>query len=614
MNTRNLQRNAQRSAGRRLLLVLVGLVVFLVYAYATDVTDINLETPQDPQRQAVTTRVLRALAHPDFFVYEEETRSMNIGIRIPCGEVVSDFEFSRDERQILLSPNCANTTQDTIVVTGRGFRPRTSGIIRWHPPGDVQTTRALTSFSTDGEGSFRAEFEMPDIRPHAELQRIEIEEKWRIGLQGLSETSLITIEKIIETIFLALVATTVGTLLAVPVSFLGARNLMMPVGSPLAAVMTGVVALPMGWFVAAQIVRWLLSLAALLDERTGLALLAAAILFLLAWLLVTRGPSVLNPVDDSLQAAVISGLGLLAAALLAFLSLAILAQSGLRAGNWLEDQLGSFAFLGRFLYLMSDAVRVLSPTIAGMICGFAAAMLGSHYGQEAVLRWDKGVTRLFTGIMSALGTFVIIYGIGWFLNWLYQFSEPAYWTTYPALVAALLAGVVGLFVAPKRQFPIGAFIYTATRSILNITRSIEPLIYVIVFAVWVGIGPFAGILALTLHTIASLGKLFSEQVENIVPGPLEAVTATGANRLQTIVFAVIPQVVPPYVAFTLYRWDINVRFSTVLGFGGGGGIGFVLFQNINLLQYRQASVMMIAIAVVVMTLDYISSQIRSRII
>ena len=103
-------------------------------------------------------------------------------------------------------------------------------------------------------------------------------------------------------------------------------------------------------------------------------------------------------------------------------------------------------------------------------------------------------------------------------------------------------------------------------------------------------------------------------MENIDDGPVEAVTATGANRLQLIAFAVIPQVVPSFIAFTLYRWDINVRFSTIIGFAGGGGIGFVLVQNINLLRYRQAAVMMIAIAVVVMTLDYISSKIRSRII
>jgi phosphonate ABC transporter permease subunit PhnE len=259
-------------------------------------------------------------------------------------------------------------------------------------------------------------------------------------------------------------------------------------------------------------------------------------------------------------------------------------------------------------------VLVLAPATVGLLLALIAMSAGSHYGQEAVLRLDARLAKVFTAVTAAAGGFVVVYGTGLILNWLYEFDEPVFWTTYPALIAAVVMGVLGFMIDPNRPIPIGAAIYTANRSILNIIRSIEPLIYVIVFAVWVGIGPFAGILALTIHTIAALGKLFSEQVENISPGPLEAVTATGANRLQTIVFAVIPQVVPPFVAFTLYRWDINVRFSTIIGFAGGGGIGFVLVQNINLLQYRQASVMMIAIAVVVMTLDYVSSQIRSRII
>jgi phosphonate transport system permease protein len=136
----------------------------------------------------------------------------------------------------------------------------------------------------------------------------------------------------------------------------------------------------------------------------------------------------------------------------------------------------------------------------------------------------------------------------------------------------------------------------------------------IVFVVWVGLGPFAGVMALMLHSIAALGKLFSEQVEGIAEGPVEAITATGANRLQTIAYAVIPQVVPPFVAFSFYRWDINVRLSTIIGFVGGGGIGFVLSQNIQQLRYQQASVMMIAIAIVVSALDYVSSHIRRRII
>jgi phosphonate transport system permease protein len=212
-----------------------------------------------------------------------------------------------------------------------------------------------------------------------------------------------------------------------------------------------------------------------------------------------------------------------------------------------------------------------------------------------------------------LGTALFIYGVGSFCDWLWQFDNPIYWTVYPAVIGAVIMLVVGLIIPPRKQFPVGFSLYSAFRFILNMIRSIEPLIYVIVFAVWVGIGPFAGVLALTIHTIAALGKLFSEQVEGIAEGPVEAITATGASRLQMIVYAVVPQIVPPFIAFTLYRWDINVRFSTVLGFAGGGGIGFVLVQSINLLQYRQAAVMMIGIALVVWVLDYASSEIRNRV-
>jgi phosphonate transport system permease protein len=156
-------------------------------------------------------------------------------------------------------------------------------------------------------------------------------------------------------------------------------------------------------------------------------------------------------------------------------------------------------------------------------------------------------------------------------------------------------------------------IYTIFRTLHNVMRAIEPVILGFVFVVWVGIGPFAGIMALMLHSIADLGKLFSEQVENIDEGPVEAVTATGANRVQMIAYAVIPQVVTHYTAFIFYRWDINVRMSTIIGFVGGGGIGLVLQRFTNLTQSRQASVLIIAIALVVTILDYMSSRIRRRI-
>jgi phosphonate ABC transporter permease subunit PhnE len=182
-----------------------------------------------------------------------------------------------------------------------------------------------------------------------------------------------------------------------------------------------------------------------------------------------------------------------------------------------------------------------------------------------------------------------------------------------AIVGAVLGAIGGGMAGLHSAFPLGDVLYNIARVTLNIVRSIEPLIMGLVFVIWVGIGPFAGVLALTLHSIASLGKLYSEQIENIDPGPIEALRSTGANQLQTIIYAVVPQIVPAYIAFTMYRWDINVRMSTIIGFVGGGGIGLLLQQQINLLKYRDAGVAVLAIAVVVSILDYASAYIREKL-
>ena len=182
---------------------------------------------------------------------------------------------------------------------------------------------------------------------------------------------------------------------------------------------------------------------------------------------------------------------------------------------------------------------------------------------------------------------------------------------------AIVAAVPLSFLGAKNltaKNPVGTTVYYLTRTFFNVMRSIEPLILAIVFTVWVGLGPFAGVLALALHSVAALGKLYSEQIESIEPGPIEAIAATGASALQVVRYAVVPQVIPPFIAFTIYRWDTNVRMSTVIGFVGGGGIGFVLQQYINLLQYRQAATAVWAIALVVAALDYLSAVVRERVV
>ncbi len=162
--------------------------------------------------------------------------------------------------------------------------------------------------------------------------------------------------------------------------------------------------------------------------------------------------------------------------------------------------------------------------------------------------------------------------------------------------------------------PLTTIIYIVTRTVLNIVRSIEALIMAIIFVIIVGLGPFPGMIALTIHTTAALGKLYSEVVEGIDPGPIEAIKATGANWFQIVRFAVIPQIVPAFTALTIYRWDINVRSSTIIGFVGGGGIGFFLWQWIILQDFRAVGTAFVAIAVIVIILDFFSARIRERLV
>jgi phosphonate transport system permease protein len=155
--------------------------------------------------------------------------------------------------------------------------------------------------------------------------------------------------------------------------------------------------------------------------------------------------------------------------------------------------------------------------------------------------------------------------------------------------------------------------YLALRFILNVTRAIEPLIWAIIFSVWVGIGPFAGMLALCLHSVSSLAKLYSEQIENIDEGPLEAMTATGAHPIQVIWFGVVPQIILPFLSFTIYRWDINVRMATVIGLVGGGGIGTLLMQYQGLGKWNEVGLIVLIIASIVWAMDYASAKIREAI-
>jgi len=193
-------------------------------------------------------------------------------------------------------------------------------------------------------------------------------------------------------------------------------------------------------------------------------------------------------------------------------------------------------------------------------------------------------------------------------------------TIFLGIIATALSIVVALplsFLGARNIMtgnPLTAAIYAVVRFIFTVVRSIDVLIVVILAVIIFGLGNAAGVFGLAFHNIGVLGKLYSEAIEGIDPGPGEAITATGANRFQVIWTAVLPQIVNPFISFTIYRLDANVRLAPIIGLVGGGGIGVLLFHTMNLLNYRQAGLIIFMIILTVAVMDFLSAQIRRRLI
>lgn len=158
------------------------------------------------------------------------------------------------------------------------------------------------------------------------------------------------------------------------------------------------------------------------------------------------------------------------------------------------------------------------------------------------------------------------------------------------------------------------WIYQPTRRLMDACRAINEMVFAMLFVVAVGLGPFAGVLALFIHTTGVLAKLFSEAVEAIEPGPIEGVKATGANKLEEIIYGVLPQVMPLWISYSLYRFESNVRSATVVGMVGAGGIGVTLWEAIRGFQFQQTCALMVFIIVTVSLLDFMSQRLRKHFI
>ncbi|AFY56216.1 phosphonate ABC transporter, permease protein PhnE [Rivularia sp. PCC 7116] len=182
------------------------------------------------------------------------------------------------------------------------------------------------------------------------------------------------------------------------------------------------------------------------------------------------------------------------------------------------------------------------------------------------------------------------------------------WGTLLAAIAAIPLSIM----ASNNIFP--AVVVQPTRRILDAMRAINELVFALIFIVAVGLGPFAGVLALFLHTAGTLGKLFSEVVEAIEPEPVEGIRATGASKIQEVIYGVIPQVIPLWTSFTLYRFEANVRSASVLGIIGAGGIGFSLYQSFGSFQYQKVCAILIILILATSLIDFVSAKVRNWLV
>lgn len=158
-----------------------------------------------------------------------------------------------------------------------------------------------------------------------------------------------------------------------------------------------------------------------------------------------------------------------------------------------------------------------------------------------------------------------------------------------------------------------AFTWFIGRLILVTSRSVNTVVWGLVFVAIFGPGPMAGIWSIAARSIGFVGKLVAEAIEEIDTGTVEAIEATGASRMQVLQIAVIPQVLPVIWGTIVYRWDINIRESTVLGFVGAGGIGIVLYSSINQFAWSEVSVILIAVFAVVVVSEFVSAVVRKKI-
>ena len=279
---------------------------------------------------------------------------------------------------------------------------------------------------------------------------------------------------------------------------------------------------------------------------------------------------------------------------------------------------GSFAE-ARFAPLLREQRRrsLLRALTAAAGLGGAVLLAAEVAGFEPG-RLVAGLPRLgeFLGLMvPPIRAATLLHDLGeWYWNlghWL--------WLLLETLLMAALATALGTIGGALLSFPAsrnltrGPRRYWVTRRLLEFARAVPDLVFAIIFVFAFGLGPLAGVLAIAVHTLGAQGKLFAEANENVDMGPVLGIRAAGGDRREEILWGVVPQVLPNWVSFTFWRFEINLRSATIIGFVGAGGIGVELYDALRLNYYDDTGAILVLVALTVFAIDYASEWLRLRI-
>jgi phosphonate transport system permease protein len=254
--------------------------------------------------------------------------------------------------------------------------------------------------------------------------------------------------------------------------------------------------------------------------------------------------------------------------------------------------------------------------------------------------WSRSLTTALHCVLALLGLAIVVQalivvearpqdlitGIHGMADLIWRAVPPdfsklpaAVWPTLQTVDIALFGTMVGIVIAVPLALLAAAnmtpsrFAYYVARSVIGFTRAVPDLVWALLFVTAVGLGPFPGGLALGVHSVGMLGRLFAETIEQMDMGPIHALELTGARRIQVFTHGIIPTILPSLLGISLYRLDENIRSSLVLGFVGAGGIGFQLLTAMNLFQYQEVSLLLIIIFVIVLGAERASATLRERL-